>query len=117
MIREKEIQTIHTKQNITYPETRKLFESLTPTIGLSYAAATSTQNQKKYQSIATHTECSNNSNTQSIKSIIQPQTSHKKSSKQQKTAPEASNSAKSKTPKLPMHKQKTETASYKKNNP
>ena len=33
-IRKKEIQTIRTKQNITYPEARKLFESRTPTIGL-----------------------------------------------------------------------------------
>ena len=46
--------------------------------------------------------------------VIQPQTSHRNSSKQQKTATETSNSAKPKTPKLPLHKKKTEIASNKK---
>ena len=37
---EKEIQTVHTKQNFSYSEARKIIESRTPIVGTSYAAKT-----------------------------------------------------------------------------
>ena len=54
-IREKEIQTIRTKENISYPEAKKIVESRTPTVGITYAAVTSKQNNIKHKSIGVQT--------------------------------------------------------------
>ena len=49
---EKEIQTVRNKQNISYPEARKIVESRTPTVGTSYVAITLLNaNKKTYCSI------------------------------------------------------------------
>ena len=56
---EKEIQTVRTKQNISYLEAKKIVESRTPTIGTSYAAITTLNaNKKTYRTIETQTEFS-----------------------------------------------------------
>ena len=77
----KELQSILTQQNITYPEARKNVESRTPTIGLTYATIASKPKGKKYQSIGTQTECSTFSNCESLSSSTQSQTNNKNSSK------------------------------------
>lgn len=51
---EKEIQTVRTKQNLSYPEARKIVKSRTPNVGITYSAALT--GNKKYQTIATQTE-------------------------------------------------------------
>lgn len=56
---EKEIQTIRTKQKISYPEAKKIVLSLSPTVGISYSAAASkatNHNSKTYQTVATQTD-------------------------------------------------------------
>ena len=53
---EKEIQTVRTKQNISYSEARKIVESRTPTVGTSYAAATQNLNKKTYRTVETQTD-------------------------------------------------------------
>ena len=54
---EKEIQTVLTKQNISYFEARKIVEARTPTVGTSYAAITIlNSNKKTYRTIETQTE-------------------------------------------------------------
>ena len=55
----KKIQTVHTKQNIWYPEARKIVESRTPTVGTLYAAITVLKtNKKTYRTIETQTKFS-----------------------------------------------------------
>ena len=50
---------MRTKQNISYPEARKIVESRTPTVGTSYAAITVPNTIKKtYRTIETQTESS-----------------------------------------------------------
>ena len=44
--KEKEIQTMHSKQNITYPETRKIVESRTLRVRITYAVIASKTNEK-----------------------------------------------------------------------
>lgn len=56
---EKEIQTVKTKQNIPYPEAKKIVLARSPTTGVSYAEIVSKEKgkeQKKMQSTATQTE-------------------------------------------------------------
>ena len=54
---EKEIQTVRTKQNIAYPEARKIVESRTPIVGTFYAASTAqSSNRKTYRTIETQTD-------------------------------------------------------------
>ena len=81
----RKIQTVRSKQNITYPEARKVVESRTPLVGLSYAAATIKPKEKHYKSIGIQTECSTH-NSQSINNKIQPQINNKNSNKLQERA-------------------------------
>ena len=113
-IKEKEIQTIRTKQNITYPEAKKIVESRTPTIGISYAAIASKTNEKNRQSIGTQTEHFNNSNSELPHSKMKPHTSNKNSKNHLEKESEMSTEPKPITPKLPLHKRTTETNSNKK---
>ena len=54
---EKEIQTVRTKQNISYLEAKKIVDSRTPIAGTSYAAKTIVNlNKKTYHTIETQTE-------------------------------------------------------------
>ena len=54
---EKEIQTVRTKQNISYHEARKIVESRTPIVGTSYATKTALNlNKKTFRTIETQTE-------------------------------------------------------------
>lgn len=53
--KEKEIQTLKYKNGISYPEARKIVNSRTPMVGVSYSAALSTA-PKSTKSIATQTE-------------------------------------------------------------
>ena len=66
---EKEIQTVRTKQNVSYPEARKIVESRTPIVGISYATIASKTNQKSYKSIAVQTDNQTNSESANIESI------------------------------------------------
>ena len=90
-IKEKEIQALCSKQNISYIEARKIINSRTPTIGLSYAVAASKPKGKNFKSIGIQTECSNTSDSQYPTKKIQPQTSNKNSKKQTETATEVLN--------------------------
>ena len=101
--KEKEVQALRSKQNISYIEARKIIDSRTPTVGLSYAAATSKPKEKIYKSIGIQTECSNSSNSQPLTKKIQQQTSSKNSKKQKETASEVLSLPKPNTPKLPIH--------------
>ena len=107
-LKEKEIQIIRTKQNLSYPEARKIVESRTPTVGITYAAVTANQKRKKYQSIGTQTECLHNHNPQSPRIKVQPQTS-KQAGKETTT----SNRPMPIAAKLPLHKRTTEATSNK----
>jgi hypothetical protein len=78
-MREKEIQTVKVKNNLSYPEARKLVQARTPIAGVSYAAATSSKSVrnmstqtdptcKKNSAITTNeTETNNNLNPKSHK--------------------------------------------------
>lgn len=55
---EKEIQTVKTIQNVSYPDAKNIVQSRTPTVGVSYAATTSksiNHEQKTFKTIATQT--------------------------------------------------------------
>ena len=93
---EKEIQTVRTKQGISYPEARKIVESRTPIAGISYAAIASKTNQKSYKSIATQTD--NPTNSQSINN---KSTSIKNSHTKSQTYTENSIKNTTKPPKTP----------------
>ena len=112
-ITEKEIQTIRTKQNISYPEARKIVESWTPTIGITYAAITSKPKDKNYQSIGCQTEYSLSIESESLTSSTQSQTRNKSLNKQLATSSESSISSKPSMSKLPVHKKAAEIASNK----
>jgi hypothetical protein len=56
-IMEKEIQTVRVKQSISYIEARRLVESRTPKLGVSYSAATKISSQ----SVGTQTDSTQNS--------------------------------------------------------
>ena len=51
---EKEIQTVCTKQNISYPEAKKLIDSRTPPIGISYAVTATQKAAQKNLSNSRH---------------------------------------------------------------
>ena len=70
-INEKEIQIIRTQQNITYLEARKIFESRTPTVIMTYAAVILKEKDKKYQSTVTQTQFFNNNKSQAVMNKIQ----------------------------------------------
>ena len=107
----RKIQTIRSKQNITYPEAKKkIIESLTPSVGLSYAVATLKPKEKYYKSIGIQTECSINNNSESINNKTQPQISNKNSNIPQERTAETTNTPKPNTPKLPLHKKNTEAS-------
>lgn len=56
---EKEIQAVRAKQNLTYPEARKVVEARNPKSGVSYAAAI----QKELKSVSTQTDLLHNNKT------------------------------------------------------
>lgn len=77
---EKEIQAVRTKQNLTYPEARKIVDSRNPKAGVSYAAAI----QKELKSVSTQTDLLHNnkpSNGNNNQTTIKPtiKTSNNKS--------------------------------------
>ena len=51
------MQTIRTKQNITYPETIKILKSRTSNIAVTCAAVTSKLKKKMHESIGIQKEC------------------------------------------------------------
>jgi hypothetical protein len=59
-MREKEIQTVKVKNNLSYPEARKLVLSRTPKAGVSYAAATSF---KSVKDMSTQTDLTSKENS------------------------------------------------------
>ena len=77
----KETQTILTKQNIIYTEARKIIESWTLPVGITFATVTSKEKIRKYQSIGIQRESFKNSESQVINREIQPQTCNKNLSK------------------------------------
>ena len=102
---EKEIQTIRTKQNISYPEARKIVESRTPTVGTSYAAITVLNaNKKTYRTIETQTESP-------IEDYPQPKITKENQKKPiiQSQTPKTSQSNSSK---LPLHKRSKDNTTH-----
>ena len=98
---EKEIQTVRTKQNISYREARKIVESRTPIVGTTYAAKTLLNLSKKtYRTIETQTEIPAQ-NTSSSKTTKQNLKSPTKPSKTPKASP-------SNISKLPLHQRSKE---------
>ena len=95
---EKEIQTVRTQQNISYTEARKIVDNRSPTVGISYAAATERNlNKKIYKSIETRTDfCSNN-----ITEIQKPKENANNIPKKLPQAPKISQPVSSK---LPLHR-------------
>ena len=86
----------------------------TPTVGITYVAIASKQNNIKHKSIRVQTECYKNNESQVINRDTQPQTSNKNSNKYLENATETLSSQKLITPKPPLYKKTTENTSYKK---
>ena len=105
---EKEIQTIYTKQSISYLEAKKIVESQTPTIKVRYSTIASKQKNTKHKSIRVQTEYFENCKSQIINNEIQPQTSSENSNKPLGNETEKSNLQKPIVPKLPLYKKITE---------
>jgi hypothetical protein len=91
-LREKEIQTLKTKENISYPEARKIVLSRTPKPGISYAAAAILT--KPTRSVGTQT-CS--INTKNITSTANENETNRKPKSKSK------NKTDSETPNLTVH--------------
>ena len=105
---EKEIQTVRTKQNISYREARKIVESRTPIVGTSYAAKTTLNlNKKTFRTIETQTDFPerNISATKMIKENLKLPT---KQSETSKASP-------SSISKLPLHKRSKEKTLHSQN--
>ena len=105
-IKEKEIQVLRSKQNITYLEAKKIIDSRTQTVGLSSAAASSKPKEKILKFIGIQTECPSDRNSQSFNNKINPQISNKHSNKQKERATEILNLRKPSTSILLVHKKK-----------
>jgi hypothetical protein len=89
-IREKEIQTVKTNNNVSYPEARKLVLERTPKPGISYAAAaTFTKPTRSIGTQTPSTHTNNKSNTASESEINRK--SKSKSKTKNKTDSEATN--------------------------
>ena len=70
MDKRKKLQTVHTKQSITYPKARKIIEVKTQNVEVTYAAMTSKSEKKNYQSIGIQAECFNSSNSECLISSL-----------------------------------------------
>ena len=100
---EKEIQTVRTKQNLSYPEARKIVESRTPIVGTSYAAKTVLNlNKKTYRTIETQTELPAQCISESSKATKENLQIPPKPSR-------TSKASQSNASKLPLHKRSKET--------
>ena len=118
---EKEIQTVRTKQNVSYSEAKKIVESRTPIVGKTYAAATSIISQKSYKSIAIQTDnlIANYNNTNNTSKSLknngsQSEINAENSSRQIENTPKPSNIFKPVTSKLSLHKKAVPNKSHNK---
>ena len=95
---EKEIQTVSTKQNISYPEAREIVEYRSPTVGISYAAvAAQKSNKKSYRTIEIQTDFPANNDS----NLPKPKENVNKIPKKLSQTPKIAQPSKSK---LPLHK-------------
>lgn len=110
------IQIIRTKENIFYPNGRKLVESRTPIVGVSYAAAVSKTAHKTYKTIATQTESPTEKNCQSLQKEKIPTNSSHISKSTHSNIPKSQTISSNATthpifPKLPLQKQNSHNTS------
>ena len=117
----KKIQTVRTKQNVSYSEAKKIVESRTPIVGKTYAAATTIISQKSYKSIAIQTDnlITNYNNTNNTSKSLenngsQSEINTENSSRQDENTPKPSNTLKPVTSKLPLHKKAVPSTSHNK---